>query len=55
MRGYYDKLRVALKDEPTPMFPVVPNDSTLYALQRDSNKDHPVLAMMNTVGLNNVC
>ena len=49
MRGYYDKLRVALKDEATPMFPVVPNDSTLYALQRDCNKDHPVLAMMNTV------
>jgi len=55
VRGYYDRLRVSLKDNPTPMFPVVLNDSPIYTVQRDSSKDHPVLAMMNTIELNSIC
>lgn len=42
--GWYEQMTIALKDEPTRGYIAVANNTTAYAMQRDTGDDHPLYA-----------
>lgn len=53
MKNFYNHLRVSLKDVPSLGYPVYPNDTTQYAMQRDQRPNHPMFAHIQQIDLPN--
>jgi hypothetical protein len=51
MDDFYNNLQAMLKDEPTRGWPMAPNDSIQYALQRSKGTDHTMYACLQDINM----